>query len=158
MSNNSIFRKSSLERVSSPEQLNEYIKVSRLSVWLILGAVIILLTGICVWGVFGTLTSTKRAVMVVQRNKAHCYVTVEEAKAITSGMEVKVDSSVGTITAVAAAPMEITNDFDAYALYLSGLKMGDWVVLVSVDISIPGGAYMAEIITESISPISFVLN
>lgn len=158
MSGNNIFRKSSLERVSSPEQLNEYIKVSRPSVWLILGAVIILLIGVCVWGVFCTLTSTKHGVMVVQGNKADCYVSVEEAKAITPGMEVKVVSSVGTITAVASAPMEITDDFDAYALYLSGLKMGDWVVLMNVDISVPDGAYMAVIITESISPISFVLN
>lgn len=158
MSGNNIFRKSSLDRVSSPEQLNEYIKVSRPSVWLILGAVIILLIGVCVWGVFGTLTSTKHGVMVVQGNKADCYVSVEEAKVITPGMEVKVVSSVGTITAVASAPMEITDDFDAYALYLSGLKMGDWVVLMNVDISVPDGAYMAVIITESISPISFVLN
>jgi hypothetical protein len=158
MSGNNIFRKSSLERVSSPEQLNEYIKVSRPSVWLILGAVIILLIGVCVWGVFGTLTSTKHGVMVVQGNKADCYVSVEEAKAITPGMEVKVVSSVGTITAVASAPMEITDDFDAYALYLSGLKMGDWVVLMNVDISVSDGAYMDVIITESISPISFVLN
>lgn len=107
---------------------------------------------------FGTLTSTKHGVMVVQGNKADCYVSVEEAKAITPGMEVKMVSSVGTITAVASAPMEITDDFDAYALYLSGLKMGDWVVLMNVDISVPDGAYMAVIITESISPISFVLN
>lgn len=158
MSGNSIFRKSSLDRVSSPEQLNEYIKISHPSVWLILGAIIILLIGVCVWSVFGTLTSTKRAVMVVHGNKADCYVSVEEAKGIASGMEVKVDSSVGTITAVAVAPMEITDDFDAYALYLSGLKMGDWVVSMSVDITMPDGAYMAGIIKESISPISFVLN
>lgn len=35
--------------------------------------------------------------------------------------------------------MEITGDFDAYALYLSGLKTGDWVVPMTVGISVPDG-------------------
>lgn len=40
-----IFRKSSIDRVSSPEQLNDYIRVSNPSVWMILAAVIVLLAG-----------------------------------------------------------------------------------------------------------------
>ncbi len=48
MSSNTIFRKASLDRVLSPEQLNDYIKISRPSVWLILGTVIVLLIGVCV--------------------------------------------------------------------------------------------------------------
>ena len=41
-----LFREKSLERVSSPEQLNDYIKVTTPSVWLVLIAVILLLVGI----------------------------------------------------------------------------------------------------------------
>ena len=48
-----LFRQKSLERISSPEQLNHYIRVSTPSVWLLLCAIIVLLTGVCVWGVFG---------------------------------------------------------------------------------------------------------
>ena len=43
MADNSIFRKKSLERVQSPEQLNDYIKVANPGVWLVLIAVIIFL-------------------------------------------------------------------------------------------------------------------
>ena len=49
----SIFRKTSLDRVSDPEQLNDYIRVTNPGVWMIMCAVILLLAGICVWGVFG---------------------------------------------------------------------------------------------------------
>lgn len=35
-----IFRKASLEMVSSPEQLSDYIKVTGYSVWLVLTAVV----------------------------------------------------------------------------------------------------------------------
>ncbi len=48
-----IFREKSLEKVTSPEQLNDYIKVTRPSVWLILFATIILIIGTLVWTVFG---------------------------------------------------------------------------------------------------------
>ena len=52
--NNSIFREKSLERVSSPEKLNDYIKVSNPSIWLVLAAIIILLIGATIYAIFGT--------------------------------------------------------------------------------------------------------
>ncbi len=51
-----IFREKSLERVQSPEQLNDYIKVTTPRVWLVLIAVILLLLGVIVWGIFGRVT------------------------------------------------------------------------------------------------------
>lgn len=53
MEGRSIFRKKSLERVTSPEQLNDYIKVTTPSVWIILAATLILIVGTLVWAVFG---------------------------------------------------------------------------------------------------------
>lgn len=51
-----IFRKSTLDRISSPEKLNEYIKVSHPSIWLILGAIIILLGAAVFWAVTAEIT------------------------------------------------------------------------------------------------------
>ena len=45
----SIFRKESLDKVTSPEQLNDYIKVSSAGVWAILTAIVILLVCLGVW-------------------------------------------------------------------------------------------------------------
>ena len=53
MAERSIFRKKSLERVTSPEQLNDYIKVTTPSVWLILFATLVLIVGTLFWAVFG---------------------------------------------------------------------------------------------------------
>ena len=50
----SIFREKSIQRVSSPEQLNDYIRVTTPSVWLVLIAIVVLLVGILAWSVFGT--------------------------------------------------------------------------------------------------------
>ena len=54
-----IFRKKSMDRVSSPEQLNDYIRVTTPSVWLVLLAVIILLVGMLTWSIFGTVEATE---------------------------------------------------------------------------------------------------
>jgi len=46
-----IFRKDNLERMSSPEKLNDYIKVSNPSVWIVLAAIGIMLAAVVVWGI-----------------------------------------------------------------------------------------------------------
>lgn len=51
-----IFRKKSMSRVSSPEQLNDYIKVTTPSVWVVLIAIVVLLAGMLVWSIFGRVT------------------------------------------------------------------------------------------------------
>ena len=46
---NPIFRKKSLDRISSPEALDDYLHVTTPSVWLILIAIIMLLVGMLIW-------------------------------------------------------------------------------------------------------------
>ena len=54
--NNGLFRKKSMNKVSSPEKLDEYIRVTTPSVWIALAAMVILLIGVIIWGCFGELT------------------------------------------------------------------------------------------------------
>lgn len=44
-----LFREKSLMKVNSPEQLNEYMKVTSTPMWINLIAIIFLLLGICMW-------------------------------------------------------------------------------------------------------------
>ena len=53
---NGIFRKKSIDKVSSPEKLDDYIRVTTPSVWITLAAIAILLAGVIIWGFFGELT------------------------------------------------------------------------------------------------------
>lgn len=54
----SIFRQKSMDRVSSPEQLNDYIRVTTPSVWLVMAALVVLLVGMLAWSVFGKVEAT----------------------------------------------------------------------------------------------------
>ncbi|MBQ9881500.1 MAG: hypothetical protein IJM42_02690 [Synergistes sp.] len=49
-----IFREKSLKKVSSPESLNDYIRVTTPSVWIVLAALVVLLAGMLVWSIFGS--------------------------------------------------------------------------------------------------------
>ena len=54
--NNAIFRQKSIDKVSSPEKLDDYIRVTTPGVWITITAIVILLVGTIVWGTFGELT------------------------------------------------------------------------------------------------------
>ena len=54
-----LFRKKSLERISSPEQLDDYIKVTSVPVWIVLLAIVVLLSGMLAWASFGTVELVK---------------------------------------------------------------------------------------------------
>ncbi len=52
-----IFRKKNIDRISSPEALNDYLRVTTPMVWLILAAVILLLVGFLVWSMIANIDS-----------------------------------------------------------------------------------------------------
>ena len=45
----SIFRSETLKRISSPEQLTDYLRVTNPGIWVVLAAVLALLVGFFVW-------------------------------------------------------------------------------------------------------------
>ena len=50
-----LFRKKSMDRINSPEQMDDYLKVTSPRVWVILGAIIVLLLGFIIWSAIGTI-------------------------------------------------------------------------------------------------------
>ena len=56
MENKKIFREKSLERISSPDKINDYIKTTTPGIWIVLIAVLRILAGAIVWSVFGRIT------------------------------------------------------------------------------------------------------
>ncbi len=56
--NNQLFRKEALVRIESPERLNEMVKITSARSWLILTAIIGVLTAFILWSIFGELPYT----------------------------------------------------------------------------------------------------
>ncbi|MDD3340489.1 MAG: hypothetical protein PHS82_16745 [Lachnospiraceae bacterium] len=52
--NKTIFREKTIDRVTSPEELNDYIQVTSPRIWIIIAIVLMLLAGTLCWGIFGS--------------------------------------------------------------------------------------------------------
>lgn len=153
-----LFRKASIDRVSSPEQLNDYVRVSNPGVWMILAAIIALLIGVCVWGIFGKLETKIYTAGICENGVFTCYVKEEKIDLIKSGITVNVNGVSLSVSDISAMPTVMTGETDTYLMYLGGFSEGEWLYEVTADTELPNGAYKAEIVTESVSPMSFILN
>lgn len=133
-----IFRKKSLDKIKSPESLNDYVRVSNAGIWLVLVAVIVLLAGACVWGIFGHIDTKVKTAAVAENGTLSCIVRDAD---VNVGMKIIVDDTECYISEV---------NYDE--------QTGGQFCAVKAKTDLSDGKYEAEIITESISPISFVLN
>ena len=135
-----IFRKKSLDRIKSPEALNDYVRVANPGVWLLLAAVIALLLGAIAWGVFGRIETMAAAIVRVENGEAFCCVEADEADRIEAGMTVKLDGAQGVIVEI--------------------VREGEKSLMcpMTLDPALEDGLYAAQVVTESVKPMSFVLN
>ena len=86
-----LFREKNLERLESPEQLNDYLRVTSPGVWMILSAVILLLIGVFIWAVFGRIEATTQAVVVTENGGSTCIVPESAIKGVLQYRTVKID-------------------------------------------------------------------
>ena len=130
-----IFRKETIERISSPEKLTDYLQVTSAGVWVVLLAVLVLLTGIFVWAAVGRLETTVSAKVVVQDHTG--YVVLNGEAEDLSGKTLRIASKEYLIA---------SSDRDEY-----GREVG-----VS-EIDLPDGSYDGAVVMETFRAFDFLL-
>lgn len=155
---NKVFRQKSVDRVASPEQLNDYVKVATPGVWMLLISVILLLLGVCVWGVWGRLDSAVQAAAECRNGVMTCYISESDAEKVAVGMKAAVNGQEFTITDISQEAQELSGDTDSRILHAGSFAAGDWICTAEADTDLADGVYEAVITVESISPMSFILN
>ena len=154
-----IFREKSLEKISSPEQMNDYIRVSSPSVWMVLAAVIVLLAGVCVWGVFGHLDTAVQTGGVCTDGRLTVFVGEEDHDKIRENAVISVDGVEYAVAESTNAPVRVDDQIDPYIVHLAGFTENDWVYRLCADApGLADGVYTASVVTERVRPLDFVLN
>ena len=158
--NSNLFRKKSIDRVSSPEQLNDRIRVTDSGIWLLLVGIVLVLVGILVWGFFGRLNTTLPAGAVTENGGTVCFVKEADLSKISVGMTVTSEGGESTVASISLQPIQVDDAFPEYLRHVGGLSKGEWVyaVTLTAPLSEDGTICRAEIVTESIAPIKFVVN
>ena len=135
---NTLFRKKVVDKISSPEQLTDYLRVTNPSIWLVLSAVVFILIGIISWSFVGVLTTKVEASAVVYDGGANIVpIDTEWSGKIKTGMTVVIAGNDYVIAAV---------DKDEYGRPVA-----------HTPVALSDGNYEANIIVEQIHPVEFLI-
>ena len=155
----SIFREKSLKKISSPESLNEYVKVSNPGIWVLLVAIIILLVGILSWGVFGRIDSSISTIGYVNNGTLFAYIKENDFESVSENSIISIDNSEYSIGSINNLdPLLIDYDFSDSYLHLANMSNNEWVYKINSKVSLPDGVYKITVITERIKPISLLFD
>ena len=103
-SDQSLFRKKTVDKISSPEQLTEYLKVTSPRMWIILAAVIMVLLAVIVWGFIGRMETVKDVRVIVTAGRARI-VTLDSSE-LERGMLLRIDGQEFTVNGT------VSDEFD----------------------------------------------
>lgn len=131
-----LFRKKALDRISSPEQLTDYLRVTTAGTWIVFTVIVLFLVGLFAWASIGTLETKTPAKIIVDDHTATVISLSNDA--ISEGMEVRVVGSEFVIASVSQ---------DEYGRSYGVAEMN----------TIPDGTYDGTVVVAVIHPIDFLI-
>ncbi len=127
---NSLFRKKNLDRVSSPEQLGDFLHVTSPSIWIVLTAVIVLLASLFVWSSVTAVESFAAGTAEVQDGVlTFHFEEAGQAEHVEAGMNIQVGE---LLTPVASVGRD---------------ESGNPIAIANIDL--PDGNYQARVRYQS---------
>jgi len=155
--NSAVFREKSLDKVASPENLDSYIRSTTPSLWLALGAVIILLVGVIIWGIFGKLDSASTVGCTVENGVITVYIKEIEAEKLSEGSYIEIDGLRYGIASV-KGPTLVSAASDVFLLQAAEIGDSEWYYELTGSTDLADGQYKGRVVYEKISPITFIIN
>lgn len=173
-----LFRQKSIDRVSSPDELDTYIKAANPKVWLLLAAIILFLVGVIIWGCVGKIQSTMEVGCVIgEDGTANFVISEKDFGKLTKASYGKIkwinsDETfyfiLPNLTDEKCAAQNTPGAVSDYVFHLSRVGEGEWFHILpdaEMDFNkfapngiLPVGDYKAVIVLEEISPIKFIID
>ena len=154
----SLFREKNLEAMNTPETLNDYLRVTSPGVWLVLAAVIAVLIGAILWGIFGQINTTAQLAVTSSGGKAVCYVPYRLMTEVMDRGTVTIEGQSYRLQGEGELEMAVIGEeTNPYIRVRGNLESGEVTVMVPVDATLEDGVYTAVAVMESLKPISLLL-
>jgi hypothetical protein len=153
---NGLFRQKSIDRISSPESLHDYMRVTTPRLWMILAAIILLLVGFLVFASMTKMENTLALKVTVETydsgqyggtagekvTSVSCVLKQDQAEQIKTGMKLQL----GTETGVVENILNSAEGNESYIFFRMDNRL----------LQMKDGDYDAQLVLESASPISFL--
>ena len=160
----SIFTEKAQDKLRSPDDLDECVRLTNPSVWVVLAACIVLMVGLLAWSFFGTLTTGVSTLGTYVDDEVVCFLSADEASKVNVGDVANVEGVLLEVTSVSEVPLSRDEAREIVGGdYLASTLVGsDWVYVVRFvcdeDPGFNGGIPLSvNITTEKIAPISLLL-
>ncbi|SFG06043.1 hypothetical protein [Oribacterium sp. WCC10] len=140
MEKNKLFRKKSYEHINSPEKLDQFLSIPGPNTWALIAALIIAVSSAILWGIFGSVPETVRAVGIRTPKGITCFVSAQEAHRVKPGMKIIIkddDDSIGGIVDFVGMSVSYDNAgkaVNAPWLLENNLNETEWVSSVIVTV------------------------
>ena len=95
---NQLFRQKTMDRISSPEELHDYMRVTSPRLWMILTAIVVLLAGFVVYAATTRMESTEKISMMVNSYTVYGTIPAGREDLVKIDMEVRIQGHTGRIT------------------------------------------------------------
>ena len=163
-SDSGIFNNGDSPRLTSPDDLEKYMRVTSLQVWVLLGLCAVLLVGLVIWGFFGSISTNLTVTGSVIDGTPICMLTEEEVAQVKVGDEALVDGREASVAVVYQVPLtrdEAEKAFENDYL-VNALIEGDWSYLVELSSDSVGDLKQEvpipiTITTSKTAPVSLVM-
>ena len=101
-----------IKKVDSPEQLNQYIRLSNPGVWILLIAIVVLLIGVCAWGFFGKIDTKITTVAISSDYNSYVYIKEADLEKVKNGMNVEIVNNENKyeIVEIETTPEKVTDE------------------------------------------------
>ena len=153
-----LFREKSLEAVESPEALNDYLRVTSPGVWLVLSAVILLLVGGILWSIFGRIDTTVNLAVLSGDNGVICYVPYQQMDSVMASGSIQIEGETWPIQPDAEARLvTVGEEMNPFLRLAGNLSLGDMAIETHLNAALPAGVYTGTVVTESLQPITLLL-
>ena len=163
---NDLFRKKSLERISSPEELHDYMRVTTPRLWMLLTAIILLLAGFIVYASIANLENTMKIKVMVDNidpieddngepvkmattSIFFATLPISYKDTVETNMKVRIGKEEGKVDMLAIVNSDESDGQQGLSLIIS---------MDNSSLTLPDGEYDAELVLESTTPISFLWN
>ena len=151
---NQLFRKKSLERISSPDELHDYMRVTSPRLWMLLGALVILLVGFIIYASTATMENTAAIQVEVEDFEYTGENGIEHMMFVCGTLP---SSQKGLV----APQMKVrlgTEEGSVSFVYEDEEGLRFLIEMENERLNLPAGSYEAELVLESTTPISFLWN
>lgn len=150
---NQLFRQKSLDKISSPERTDDYIKSVGKNLWLAALACLIVLCGFLLWGIFGKVEITVKTASVCKDGETVCFISEKDMGAVSGDTQFRINGKSYGARVFSDKPGKVSETVPEFAAHVAGFDGDDWVYAAVLDAEFPDGVYETDIVTMSVPPI-----